>query len=136
MKPRQQVSCALLGAFVAACVRPLTQAGLDEAFGFAVGARCVGLGPEVAQAQPANQATETLGAVAGAVVGHDARDPDTQASVVAQRSKKSAAGACAALIGMQGAERYPAGIVDGYMDELPAGTIGVLLAVTRDPAPS
>src|SRR5690606_36999708 len=75
----------------------------------------------------------TLGAVAGAVVGHDARDPDTQASVVAQRSKKSAAGACAALIGMQGAERYPAGIVDGYMDELPAGTMGVLLAVTRDP---
>ena len=62
----------------------------------------------------------------------NARDPNTKASVVAQRLKKSAAGAPATLIGMHGAERYSAGIVDCHMDELPAGAMGVLLAVTRD----
>ena len=50
---------------------------------------------------------------------------------VAQRLKKRAAGAGATLIRMQGAERYSAGIIDGHMDELPAGTVRALLAVAR-----
>ena len=34
---------------------------------------------------------------------------------------------------MQGAERYSAGIIDGHMDEFPAGTVRALLAVARHP---
>src|SRR5690606_23736113 len=122
---------ALLGVFVAACVCPLAQAGLDEAFGLAIGARRVGPGPEMAQAKSAHQAAEALGAVAGAVVGHDAGNPYPEAAVVAQRLKKRATGAGGALIRMQGAERYSAGIIDSHMDELPAGTVRALLAVAR-----
>src|SRR5690606_19449482 len=81
--------------------------------------------------QPANQATETLGAVTDAIVSHDASDPDTKASVVAQRLKKRVAGAGTTLIGMQGAERYAASIIDCHMDELPAGTRRAVLAVAR-----
>src|SRR5690606_18267231 len=104
---------ALLGTLIAAGVCPLAQAGLDEAFGFAVGTWGIGPGPEMAQAQPANQATEASGAVADTVVGHDARNADAQAPVVTQRLQQSPAGAGATLIGMQGAERYAAGIIDG-----------------------
>lgn len=59
------------------------------------------------------------------------RLPVYRGSVVTQRLKKRAAGAGATLIKMQGAERYSAGIIDGYLDELPASTVRALLAVAR-----
>lgn len=49
VQPGRQVPGSLFGAVIAACIGPLTQAGLDEAFGFAVRARCIGFGADVFQ---------------------------------------------------------------------------------------
>src|SRR5260221_1887566 len=52
-------------------VRPFAQQRLDEAFGLAVGARGVGLGAQMAQAELVARASEVVRAVAAAVVRHD-----------------------------------------------------------------
>ena len=48
------------GVLVGASVGPLPQRGLDEAFGFAVGARSVGASEEVAQAERATTLRKKL----------------------------------------------------------------------------
>ncbi len=45
---------------IGASVGPFAQAGLNEAFGFAVSAWCVGTGKELAQAQSAHAVSEEL----------------------------------------------------------------------------
>jgi hypothetical protein len=42
-----EVFGALCGFHIRACIGPLSEACLDEAFGLSVGARCVGLGEAV-----------------------------------------------------------------------------------------
>src|SRR5258708_40089200 len=49
MKPGEQSVGALLGGIVRAGIRPFAQCALDEAFGFAVGARGARTGKDVPQ---------------------------------------------------------------------------------------
>ena len=55
-------------------VGPFPDHGLDEAFGLAVGLRCVGPGADVANAEHPEHLGEQASDVAGAIVGHDALD--------------------------------------------------------------
>jgi hypothetical protein len=54
---------------IGVAVGPLAQQGLDEVLGLAIRARGVGAGAEVAQAGAAGEAGESVGDLAGAIVG-------------------------------------------------------------------
>src|SRR5271156_4097694 len=101
-------------------VSPLAQTGLDEALGLAVGFRRVGLGADVFEAEPLAQPAEGEGPVAGAVVGHDALDLDSEAIVVGESGLEEAGGASLLLVGHDLGEGDAGVVVDGDMDELPA----------------
>jgi len=60
------------GILVDASVGPFADGGLDEAFGFAVGAGRVDARANVFDLQLLAACRETVGTEAGAVVGHDA----------------------------------------------------------------
>ena len=60
-------------------VGPLSECGLDEAFGLAVGLWGVGLGADVLDAQLPAGVTEGEGFVAASVVGHDTGHGDAEA---------------------------------------------------------
>jgi len=77
-----EVSGALDGMRVSVSVGPLTQAGLDEALGLAVGSGSVGSGAHVAQAETAKVAAKGVSDVARAIVGHDALGADAQGAEV------------------------------------------------------
>jgi hypothetical protein len=90
----------------------------------------VGPGADVLEAEIAAGIAEVEGFVAGAVVGHDAGDPDTEALVVGNRSFQKGGGAFLPLVGHDLGEGDPRGIVDADMDELPAEPFAATAAVT------
>src|SRR5438874_13621940 len=69
MKPRRHLRVTLLGVLIGAGIDPFAEGGLDEAFGFAVGARCVGAGKVMANAELQAGLVESARAVAMAVIG-------------------------------------------------------------------
>ena len=81
------------------------------------------------QSKPSAQAPKRTRAVAGTVVCHDAFKADTQPAVVTHRLYQGSTGAAAALVLVQAGEGQPGRIVDGHMDELPAGAIAALLTI-------
>ncbi len=56
---------AVGGVRVDGGIGPFAQGGLDEAFGFAIGARSVGASEEVTQTVALHGGTEEMGAIAG-----------------------------------------------------------------------
>jgi hypothetical protein len=72
VEPARQRQGALPAGLVRSCVGPFSNQGLDEAFGFAVGARSVGAGAQVPQLVKCTRLSPGSGSVAGAVVGHHA----------------------------------------------------------------
>ena len=110
---------------------PFAQGGLDEALGLAVRTRRVGPGVDELEAEPAAEVAEASGAVARAVVGHDAFDGDAEAGVVGDGGPEEGGRAGLALAGHDPAEGDAGGVVDGDMDELPAGAA---VAVAVPPA--
>src|SRR3546814_19949102 len=70
--------------------------------------------------------------VAGAVVGHDPRHGDAQRLVVGDGGMKEGDGAFLLLVGQDLAAGDARGIVDADVNELPADTPAVRLAVTDD----
>ena len=105
VQPAGQVLAALAGVVVGACVGPFAQRGLDEAF------------------RP----------VAGAVVGHDAGEGDSEGLEVAQCVKQCATGAVRGLAGLDASKAYPGVIVDGHMHVFPSGAPGALTPASGDP---
>ena len=93
VQPAGEVLAALFGAVVGACVGPFAQRGLDEAFGFAVGSRGIGPRSDVFHFELSAQFCEAFRAVAGAVVGHDAGEGDSECSEVVQGVDERATGA-------------------------------------------
>ena len=81
------------------------------------------------EAEPATGVSEGAGSVAGAIVGHDALDGDTEAFVVGDGGLEEGDGASLSLVRPDLAEGDARGIVDADMDELPpCPTIAPLLA--------
>src|SRR5579885_949611 len=109
-------------------VGPFAQAGLDEAFGFAIGFRRIGLGADVAQAEASAGAAECEGLKAGAVVGHHALDRNTEAGVVGERGFKESDGAALFLVRHDLGEGHARMIVDADVDVLPADAAAAALA--------
>ena len=104
-------------------VSPLAQGGLDEAFGFAVGARSVRTGKAVLDAELEAGGAELSGAIAGAVVGEQAADGDTVLGVEGDGGVQEGDGGLALLVGQHAGEGEAGVIVDGDVQSLPAGEL-------------
>jgi hypothetical protein len=61
------------------CVGPFAQRRLNEAFGFSVGFRRIGLDSQVLDLQPSTGLREGERSISRPIVGHDARDFDAEA---------------------------------------------------------
>src|SRR5438876_1899461 len=127
-----QSESALNRGWIGSVVGPAAQESLDEAFGFSVGAGAVGLCAQVAQAEPFADRVEAVRAIAGAVVGHDAGDFDSAAGVPGDQASKEGGSGRGSFVSQDFCVRQSGGVVDGDVDELPAGPPAVLLAVARD----
>ena len=80
------------------------------------------------EAELAAGVAEGLGAIAGAVVGHHARDGDAEAGVVGDGGLEEGDGALLLLVGQDLAEGDARGVVDADVDELPADAAALALA--------
>src|ERR1700687_2454812 len=123
---------ALCGGWIGVVVGPAAQERLDEAFGFSVGAGSVGSGAQVAQAESCAGGGEAVRAIAGAVVGHDAGDFDAVAGVPGDQASKESGSGWGSFVSQDFCIRQSGGIVDGDVNELPAGSSTALPAVAGD----
>ena len=93
--------------------RPIrAQAGLDEAFDLAVGARRLGSGALVLNAVPDQQVAEGVAPVGRAVVGRDTLDRRTAPGEPIDRAAGEGDRAFLALIGQQPGVGEPRGVID------------------------
>jgi len=84
VKPRLELVIAMLGSGINASVSPFAQSGLDEALGFAIGARSIRASETMAQAQGENGVTESVGTITVAIIGEQPADANAQTGVVGE----------------------------------------------------
>ena len=96
----------------------------------AVGLGCVGSREDLAQAGGVTGLPEGFGAVARAVVGHDAFDLDAELGVIGQGGLEEGDGAFLLFVRHDLGEGKARGVVDANMDELPSGAAMIALACT------
>lgn len=114
-------------------VGPLAERSLDEAFGFAVGLWSVRSGEAVLEAEGRDGGSHGVGAVAGAVVGVDAFGLDAELLEEGERGVEEGDGTVSSFVREELSEGEAGVIVDGDVEELPAGPARVVvLAITSD----
>ena len=91
----------------------------------------IGSSEDVLEAKAPAGVAEAAGSIAGAVVGHDALDGNAEACVVDDGSLEEGDGAGLALGLHDAAEGDAGGIVDGDVNELPAGAAIARLLAAR-----
>jgi len=123
LEPRRELLISFFGVEVVANVGPLAQGGLDETFGLAVGARSVGTGEAVLDAELEAGSAEVLGAIAGAVVGEQAADGDAVLGVEGNGGAQEGDGGFGLLVGQHAGEGEAGVIIDGDVQSLPAGEL-------------
>jgi hypothetical protein len=134
MEPAGQLLSSGVRVIVGPGVGPLAQSGLDEAFGFAVGARGVGTGETLGDAEAAAAAVKACGAIAGAVVGEHAGDDDAQAREVADGGLDKSRGGGGFLMGEDLREGNAGVIVDGDVHVFPTGAMNAAAPMAGDAA--
>jgi hypothetical protein len=123
---------SLDGGCVGSFVGPFAQEGLDEAFGFSVGLRAVGASSKVSELKLLTGGCEPVGAVAGAVVGHDGLDADAATLEPGDRAFEKAGGGRGSFIGEYLGVGEARSVIDSDMNELPADAADFLRAVAMD----
>src|SRR6478752_1643276 len=108
-------------------IGPFAKRGLDEAFCLAVGLGRVRPGPDVLEAEILAGVAEFLGAIAGTVVGHDAKDANAETLIVGDSCFEEGDRTLLLLVGENLGEGEPGGVVDANVDELPAGAARLAL---------
>jgi hypothetical protein len=116
-------------------VCPAGEEGADEAFGFAVGLRPVGPGAEVADAELAAGGGVPVRDVGAPIVGQHALDLDPVAGKERDRAVEEGDRGCRFLVREHLGVGEAAVVVDGSVDELPAGSQMSATADTPDPLP-
>src|ERR1700683_3913915 len=124
---------ALLGVMVGPGVSPFAHGGLDEAFGFAVGARGIGTSKDVPHPAAAAQVGNKVRAIGGASVGHDARDRDPERLEVIEGAGEEGGGGLLALVGQDFGVGHARMVVDAYVGDLEAGAKAAFLVSAGDP---
>jgi len=131
-QPAWEGSGSVVAGGVDVGVGPFALQDADEGFGFAVCARCVGAGADVADVVLGEQSREVGGAVAAAVVGEDALDGGA-ALVIGSDQAAGDGDAVAGLLGGSQLDLGEAGVVvDGHVRVRPADPVAALRAVTED----
>jgi len=132
MEPGLEVCGAVVGVRVDGGVGPFAERGLNEALGFAVGARSVGAGEEMAQAVALTSGSELMGAVAGAIIGHDPLGLAAEGREVSQGAFEEEDGAVLAFIGHDLSKGEAGSVIDADMDVFPAGAAHLVTSVVGD----
>lgn len=99
MQPDRQLGGAIVGVRIGQGVGPFPESGLDEALGLAVGPGRIGPCPDMPEPERATGFGESLCAIAGAIVRHEAGDGDAEAGIVGQGCHKEGDCALFAFVG-------------------------------------
>ena len=108
-------------------VSPLAEGGLDEAFSLAIGLGGIGFGEAMPETEGGHGRAHGVGPVAGAIVGEDPLGLDAVAGEEAKGGVEESDGAAGGLIGEDLSESETGVIIDGDVEELPAGARGVIV---------
>jgi hypothetical protein len=130
--PGSEVGESVGGVLVELGVGPFADGGLDEAFGFAVGAWGVDAGADRSDTEAAAGGGEAARTETGTVVGQDAAHGDTQVREVGHGLAEKAAGRETFFIGQHGGEGDAGVIVNGHVEKLPAGPAGFVLRIAGE----
>ncbi len=121
MEPGLEMLGAMGGVGVNGRIGPFAQRGLDEAFGFAIGARSVRACEEVAQTTALAGGLELMGAIARAVIAHETLRFNAQGSKVGQSALHERDRTLVVLLRHDLGKGQPRGIVNTDMDIFPTG---------------
>ncbi len=86
----------------------------------------------MAQAVALTSGSELMGAVAGAIIGHDPLGLDAEGSEVSQGAFQEEDGAVLAFIGHDLGEGEARGVIDADVDELPPGAPDLVAPIMGD----
>ena len=84
VEPVVEFPLSLVGVLIGACVSPFSEGGLDEAFGFAVGARGIGAGEAMLDAESVAGLCEGPRPISWPVIGEKGSKADSQPGVIGQ----------------------------------------------------
>ena len=130
--PRSEIAEALGGVLIEPGVGPFADGGLDEAFGFAVGARGVEARAPGFDAQPAAVGGEATRTEARAVIGQHAAHGNAQAREEGHRLAQKFAGGQGFFVRQQGSEGDAGVIVDSDIKKFPTGAAGFVLRIAGE----
>ena len=116
-------------------IGPLAGDGLDEAFGFAICLRSVGLGEEMLEAELAAGSSEGFGAIGGTAIGEDLLDDDAMSGVKGEGLVEGVENALSLFVGEQTSEGEAGVIINGDVQAFDAGA-GVALSAVAGGADS
>src|SRR3989449_2184407 len=119
---------------IGASISPLPQRGLDKAFRLAVGARGVGAGEALGDAELATGAAKAARAVARSVVGQYPADADAEARVGGHRCPQESRCRCGFLVGQEVGESDAGVIINRHMQIFPALSVNASLAMAGNAA--
>ena len=105
---------------------------MDEAFGFAIRARSVRAGEEVAETVALTSSAEEMGAIAAAVVAHDPLGLDAEGSEVSQGALEEEDSAVLVFVGHDLSKGEAGSVIDADMDIFPAGPAHLVTPVVGD----
>jgi len=132
MEPARELESAGLRVVVRAAVGPFPESGLDEAFGFAVGAWSVRTSEALANTELLAELAKMAGAIAGTVIGEHAGDGDAESSIVVNGSLQEGGSRGSFLVGQDLREGNAGVVVDSDMHVLPAGAMDAAASVAGD----
>jgi hypothetical protein len=99
VEPAREFGSAQLGVVVGAGIGPFAKSGLDEAFGFAIGARSVGGSESLSQVELKAEAAKDSGAIARTVIGENPADRHAELGVAIDRSLEKGGGRRGFMVG-------------------------------------
>src|SRR5487761_1309941 len=130
--PRGEMVESIFGVWVEPDVGPFADGGLDEALRLAVGAGSVDAGADMFDIEfPAGEG-EAMGIEARAVIGHDAPHLDAEPGEVSHSLVQETCRGSGFFIRHHGGEGDAGVVVDGHIEELPAGAAGFVLGIAGD----
>ena len=116
---RKEGSTVVAGV-IGASISPLAGDGLDEAFGFAIGLRPVGLGEEMLEAEFLAGSSEGFGTIGGAAIGEDLLDVDAVGGVEGEGLVEGVEDALSAFVREEASEGEAGVVVDGNVQAFDA----------------
>ena len=131
VKPGGQARIAQFRVFVVKGIDPFAESSLDKALGLAIGARGVGTGKAMLEAEFETGAAEQVGAVAMTVIGEQASNGDAQSSVISQCRAQKGHGTSGSEVGQHLGESDAGVVIDGDVKIFPTAVMFAATAPVR-----